>query len=77
MNNKRTNRKKNGCLLFNTKRYSHDLYDHECLFKLDCRRISEAVENEMDAVGVPDKVVVQPVVALLSRKLPQRNIAHP
>ena len=31
----------------------------------------------MDAVGVPDKVVVQPVVALLSRKLPQRNIAHP
>ena len=31
----------------------------------------------MDAVGVPDEVVVQPVVALLPRELPQGHVAHP
>ena len=31
----------------------------------------------MDAVGVADEVVVQPVVALLPRELPQGHVAHP
>ena len=31
----------------------------------------------MDAVGVADEVVIQPVVALLPRELPEGHVSHP
>ena len=45
--------------------------------ELDFKRISKAVEDKVDAVGVADEVVIEAVVALLPRELPQGYIGHP
>ena len=44
--------------------------------ELDFKRISKAVEDKVDAVGVADEVVIEAIVALLPREFPQGYIGH-
>ena len=47
------------------------------MLELHRERVGEVVEHDVDAVGVPYEVIVQHVVTIPPRELPDRNIPHP
>ena len=47
------------------------------MLELDSEWVRKVVEDNMDAVSVANKVVIEHIITITTRKLPDRNISDP